>query len=108
MQDRSPPPIAKPNYHFSPAAAERPAGAGAAGAEEESGGGQARAELPPPPPPLRTNRTRLVPPPVLTGHVSSLLQDLEGRGAPGPPELSPVPLQPDAVTASLGFASPRG
>ena len=63
---------------------------------------------PSPPPPSRTNRTRLVPPPVLTGHVSSLLQDLEGRGAPGPPELSPVPLQPDAVTASLGFASPRG
>jgi len=29
---------------------------------------------PPPPPPSRTNWTRLVPPPVLTGHVSSLLQ----------------------------------
>ena len=28
---------------------------------------------PPPPPPSRTNWTRLVPPPVLTGHVSSLL-----------------------------------
>ena len=28
---------------------------------------------PPPPPPSRTEWTRLVPPPVLTGHVSSLL-----------------------------------
>jgi hypothetical protein len=28
---------------------------------------------PAPPPPSRTNWTRLVPPPVLTGHVSSLL-----------------------------------
>jgi hypothetical protein len=28
---------------------------------------------PPVPPPSRTNWTRLVPPPVLTGHVSSLL-----------------------------------
>jgi hypothetical protein len=32
-----------------------------------------RSHSPPPPPPSRTNRTRLVPPPVLTGHVSSLL-----------------------------------
>jgi len=30
-------------------------------------------DRPPPPPPPRTNRTRLVPSPVLTGHVSSLL-----------------------------------
>ena len=29
--------------------------------------------VPAPPPPSRTNWTRLIPPPVLTGHVSSLL-----------------------------------
>ena len=35
------------------------------------------AAVPPHPPPSRTDWTRLVPPPVLTGHVSSLLPDGE-------------------------------
>ena len=45
-----------------------------------------RSEPPPPPPPPSTNRTRLVPPPVLTGHVSSLLPYGEqGQSPPCPP-----------------------
>jgi hypothetical protein len=37
-----------------------------------------------PPPPLpRTNRTRLVPPPVLTGHAASMLHYADGRAARG-------------------------
>jgi hypothetical protein len=51
---------------------ESPSGRAIRWGEEESlhggGGGDG-----PPPPPLRTNWTRLVPPSVLTGHVSSLL-----------------------------------
>jgi translation initiation factor IF-2 len=38
-------------------------------------------EPPPPPPPSRTDWTRLVPPPVLTGHVSSLSGGAHARGA---------------------------
>ena len=40
--------------------------------ERQLPGGGLNGRAPPPPPPS-TNRTRLVPPPVLTGHVSSLL-----------------------------------
>ena len=63
-------------------------------------------EVPPPPPPSpRTNGTRLVPPPVLTGHVSGMHQspaaprtitsargDRHRRLAPRPPAPRPLPL----------------
>jgi len=56
----------------------------------------------PPPPPSRTEWTRLVPPPVLTGHVSSLpgtapggaLARCVGRGLPEGPRLAPLALLP--------------
>jgi hypothetical protein len=95
MEDRSPPLGGGGVAERAPcAAAVRPAGsgagggagAGAAGAEEEGGEGQARAEL----------------------DLAMEQLDLEGHRAPGLPVLSPMPLRPDAVTASLGFVSPRG
>ena len=44
----------------------------------------------PPPPPSRTKWTRLVHPSVLTGHVSSLLQEARTKGALADPLFEPI------------------
>jgi hypothetical protein len=56
----------------------------------------------PPPPPSRTNLTRLVPPPVLIGHVSSRIR------CPYTPAVPPTPRQPHRAAASLLGAGGRG
>ena len=62
--------------------------------------GLPRCCCPPPPPPSRTDWTRLVPHPVLTGHVSSLLPAALPRAPLQPPAWCPSTLQPSCSDKS--------
>ena len=83
----------------------------AARRREPKGAGRARGRCgscgcrppPPPPPPSRTDWTRLVPPPVLTGHVSSQVRLLRLQNARTTGELSAAKL--DARTARAQLAA---